>query len=60
MLESYKWDGWDWKSPQALILRAPLCGANKNTHKIYDIEDNGDDNLLERVAITLITLKVRF
>ena len=28
MLESYKWqDGW--KSLQALILRAPLCGANK-------------------------------
>ena len=21
--------GWDWKSPKALILRAPLCGANK-------------------------------
>ena len=31
MLESYKWDGMDgWKSPQALILRAPPCGANKS------------------------------
>ena len=32
MLESYKWMGWvgwDWKSLKALILRAPLCGANK-------------------------------
>ena len=37
MLESYKWDGmgwmgWDgmgWKSLKALILRAPLCGANQ-------------------------------
>ena len=32
MLESYKWDGLDgmgWKSLKALILRAPLCGANK-------------------------------
>ena len=34
MLESYKWigmgwDGWDGrKSLKALILRAPLCGAN--------------------------------
>ena len=33
MLESYKWDGLDgmgWKSLKALILRAPLCGANKH------------------------------
>ena len=33
MLESYKWMGWDgmgWKSLLALILRAPLCGANDN------------------------------
>ena len=32
MLKSYKWDGLDgmgWKSLKALILRAPLCGANK-------------------------------
>ena len=33
MFESYKWDGmgmgWDGrKSLKALILRAPLCGAN--------------------------------
>ena len=33
MLKSYEWQGqmglgWDWKSQQALILRAPLCGAN--------------------------------
>ena len=31
MLKSYKWMGWDgmgWKSLKALILRAPLCGAN--------------------------------
>ena len=31
MLKSYKWMGWmgwDWKSLSALILRAPLCGAN--------------------------------
>ena len=41
MLESYKWDwdgmGWDGrKSLQALILRAPLCGANNG--------DDGDDS----------------
>ena len=37
MPESYKWIGldWDWigigwKSLQALILRAPLCGANND------------------------------
>ena len=24
------WMGWDWKSLKALILRAPLCGANKH------------------------------
>ena len=34
MLKSYKWMGWmglglGWKSLSALILRAPLCGANK-------------------------------
>ena len=36
MLESYKWMGWiglDWKSLKALILRAPLCGANKSQMK---------------------------
>ena len=36
MLESYKWMGWvwvwdgmGWKSLKGVILRAPLCGANK-------------------------------
>ena len=36
MLESYKWMGWvwdgmgmGWKSLRGVILRAPLCGANK-------------------------------
>ena len=39
MLKSYKWmDGWmdgigmGWKSLKALILRAPLCGANNHIH----------------------------
>ena len=27
---------WDWKSLQALILRAPLCGAYNTTPKIQD------------------------
>ena len=39
MLESYKWDGLDgmgWKSLKALILRAPLCGANKQLKLIHD------------------------
>ena len=43
MLESYKWQGlgWmGWKSLQALILRAPLCGANND----YAISDDDDDN----------------
>ena len=34
MPESYKWMdglGLGWKSPQPLILRAPLCGANKGS-----------------------------
>ena len=44
MLESYKWmDGWmGWKSPQALILRAPLCGANNrssNDDNNVDVDD---------------------
>ena len=32
MFKSYKWQGlgMGWKSPQALILRAPLCGANND------------------------------
>ena len=37
MLESYKWMGWvwdgmgmGWKSLRGVILRAPLCGANKD------------------------------
>ena len=39
MLESYKWMGWvwdgmgmGWKSLRGVILRAPLCGANKKKH----------------------------
>ena len=28
MVETYKWIGMGWKSLKALILRAPLCGAN--------------------------------
>ena len=47
MLESYKWMGWmgwdcDWKSLQALILRAPLCGA-KN-HPVETKEANKGDS----------------
>ena len=41
MLESYKWMGWDgmgWKSLQALILRAPLCGANKIEYKMEKVQ----------------------
>ena len=44
MLESYKWQGlgWmGWKSLQALILRAPLCGANKGQPEV--MKDNGAD-----------------
>ena len=40
MLESYKWMGWvwvwdgmGWKSLKGVILRAPLCGANKEVKK---------------------------
>ena len=43
MLESYKWDwdgygmGWDGrKSLKGVILRAPLCGANKLIQQIHN------------------------
>ena len=42
MLESYKWMGWvwdgmgmGWKSLRGVILRAPLCGANKDIHCMF-------------------------
>ena len=55
MLESYKWMGW--KSLQALILRASLCGANNvapphlstsyDENYNDDSHDDNDDNDIE-------------
>ena len=53
MLESYKWIGYGmglgWKSLQALILRAPLCGANKLQR------NQSDDNFYISAADELIS-----
>ena len=56
MLESYKWQGWDWKSLQALILRAPLCGANNHVFCsmtiVYDNQDNMDSTQIMPVQVS--------
>ena len=36
--------GWDWKSLQALILRAPLCGANNDNHHDHPYHPNHPDH----------------
>ena len=57
MLESYKWMGlgWDgygmgWKSLRGVILRAPLCGANKKEKLCFVISSILDIILSDSMA----------
>ena len=54
MLESYKWIGWE--SLQALILRAPLCGANKSIDQVIDFRDS-DTPSVETILFPLKNLE---